>query len=295
MTAATLAVIVPHYDDVTRLGRCLAALAPQITSDTDLVVADNASTQSLDPIRAAHPGLRIVNQPQKGAAAARNAGVAATTAPALAFLDADCLPAPDWLATAHRIASRQGDAVTGGRVDVFDETPAPRSGAEAFETVFAFDQESYIATKGFSVTANLVTTRAVFEATGPFVPGLSEDLDWCRRATATGAALHYAPDLAVSHPTRSDWAALVRKWHRLTEESWGLHARDEHHTAGARAAWAARALLALPASIPAHAPRILRDPRLTGAEKRAGLATLARLRLTRARWMLGQALRRDDG
>ncbi len=288
-----LAVIVPHYNDVTRLKRCLDALAPQLTCATELVVADNASTDDLSPVRTAHPDVTIVTQPEKGAAAARNAGVAATTAPCLAFLDADCLPAPDWLATAQGIAMRQGDAVTGGRVDVFDETPGPRSGAEGFETVFAFDQAGYIADKGFSVTANLITTRAVFAATGPFVPGLSEDLDWCRRATAAGFALHYAPELAVSHPTRSDWAALVKKWRRLTEESWGLQARDRRHGLSARAAWAARALTALPASVPAHAPRILRDPRLSGAERRAALATLARLRLTRAGWMLRQAIRRD--
>ena len=293
MTNARLAIIVPHYNDVARLRRCLDALVPQMTATVELVVADNASTEDLSPIRAAHPDVAIVTQPEAGAAAARNAGVAATTAPSLAFLDADCVPAPDWLATAQDIAARQGDAVTGGRIDVFDETPGPRSGAEGFETVFAFDQAGYIADKGFSVTANLVTTRAVFAATGPFVPGLSEDLDWCRRATAAGFALHYAPDLAVSHPTRSDWAALERKWRRLTEESWGLRARGARPGAGARAAWAARALVALPASIPAHAPRILRDKRLSRDERRAALLTLARLRLTRAGWMLRQAARRD--
>ena len=291
--APNLAVIVPHYNDVTRLLRCLAALVPQLTPTTELVVVDNASTDDLGPVRAAHPDLRIVTQPEKGAAAARNVGVARTSAPVLVFLDADCVPAPDWLETARTVAATQGDAVTGGRVDVFDETPGPRSGAEGFETVFAFDQKGYIADKGFSVTANLVTTRRVFDATGPFVPGLSEDLDWCRRATAAGFALHYAPDLAVSHPTRADWPELTRKWHRLTEESWGLHAREGRHGLSARAAWAARALIALPASIPAHAPRILRDRRLSGAERRAALGTLVRLRLTRAGWMLRQALRRS--
>lgn len=289
-----LAVIIPHYNDVRRLHRCLTALMPQLTPRTELVVADNASTDDLSPIRTAWPDLRIVTQPEQGAAAARNKGVTETTAPHLAFLDADCLPAADWLATAHRIAASQGDAVTGGRVDVFDETPAPRSGAEGFETVFAFDQASYIADKGFSVTANLVTTRTVFDAIGPLVPGLSEDLEWCRRATAAGFALHYAPDLAVSHPTRTDWTALSRKWRRLTDESWGFEGRNGHHGVGVRAAWAARAIIHLPASIPVHARRVLRDPRLTPAEKRAALTTLARLRLTRAAWMLRQAAQRSS-
>lgn len=287
-TDPALAVIVPHYNDVDRLLRCLDALIPQLEGDVELVLADNASTDDLDPVRTAHPDLRIVTQPQPGAAAARNAGVAATTAPALAFLDADCRPAPDWLSCVRRVAARQGDAVTGGRIDVFDETPGPRSGAEGFETVFAFDQAGYIAHKGFSVTANLVTTRKVFEATGPFVPGVSEDLDWCHRATAAGFALHYDPDLTVSHPTRQDWPALRRKWRRLTDESWGLLATGDGHPPRARLRWTGRAL-AMPPSALMHAPRVLRDDRLSGPEKRDALATLVRLRLTRAVWMLGQA------
>ena len=44
-------------------------------------------------------------------------------------------------------------------------------------------------------------------------------------------------------------------------------------------------------SIPAHAPRILRSPKLdTRAERLAAVATLARLRLRRAGWMFRQAV-----
>ena len=86
---------------------------------------------------------------EKGAAVARNRGVAETTAPRLFFIDADCIPAPDWLAVGREVAVRAD--LIGGRVDVFDETPAPRSGAEAFETVFAFNFRKYIEVQGFSV------------------------------------------------------------------------------------------------------------------------------------------------
>lgn len=278
------AIIIPHYNDVARLRRCLAALMPQIDSRFEVVVVDNGSIEDLGPVRRAHPDLRIVSEPQKGAANARNRGVAETSAPLLLFLDCDCVPAPDWLAAAL-VAATKGDLV-GGRVDVFDETPPPRSGAEAFEAVFAFDNKGYVETKGFSVTANLVTRRDVFLATGPFIHGLSEDLDWCRRATAKGFRLAYDDALRVSHPTRSDWPALARKWRRLTEEGFGVNG----HTPARRAVWAGRAL-AMPLSVLAHAPRVLRHPALTGAERLRALATLARLRLMRMVWMLGQAAR----
>lgn len=280
------AIIIPHYNDTDRLMRCLDALMPMVPAKgVEVVVVDNASTQSLAAVRAAHPGLRIVIEPQKGAAMARNRGVAETTAPRLFFLDCDCVPAPDWLAVALAVAD--GADIIGGTVTVFDETPPPRSGAEGFETVFAFDNRGYVETKGFSVTANLLTRRDVFAATGPFVHGLSEDLDWCRRATARGFRLIHDDRLRVAHPTRADWPALRRKWRRLTDEGFGVNGRSPAR----RAVWAGKAL-AMPVSVVAHAPRVLRHPALNGpGDRLRALGTLARLRLTRMVWMLGQALR----
>jgi GT2 family glycosyltransferase len=280
------AVVIPHYNDVTRLLRCLAALLPQTDAATEVVVVDNGSSDSLAPVRAAFPGLRIVAEPAKGAAAARNRGVAETAAPLLAFLDCDCLPAADWLAAARTALARRGADVVGGRVEVFDETAGPRSGAQAFEAVFAFDNRGYVERMGFSVTANLVTRRDVFAAVGPFRGGVSEDSDWCRRATARGFRLAYDAALRVGHPSRGDWPALRRKWRRLTAERFALDGGG----ARGRALWAARALL-MPASVVAHAPRVLRHPALAAGERARALATLARLRLARMGWMLGQALR----
>lgn len=272
------AIIIPHFDDAARLQRCLAALVPQLRPEVEVVVVDNNSPTRPDLTAA----LRLVIEPQKGAANARNRGVAETTAPLLFFLDSDCVPAANWLDTALDAAARAD--LVGGTVTVFDETPAPRSGAEAFETVFAFDNRGYIEKEGFSVTANLLTRRDIFEAVGGFRDGLSEDLDWCHRARAAGYRIVHAPDLQVSHPSRSDWPALERKWRRITRESFGVNGNGPR----ARLKWALRALAMLP-SIAAHAPRILRDARLARGEKLAALGTLARQRLTRMAWMLRQA------
>jgi glycosyltransferase involved in cell wall biosynthesis len=285
--AEAAAVIVPHYNDVVRLLRCLDSLVPQCGTDVDLLVVDNGSTDSLAHVRLAWPDVRIVTETAKGAANARNRGVAETTAPLLFFIDCDCLPDPAWVAMARTTLSRTAADLVGGRVSVFDETPPPRNGAQAFETVFAFDNRGYVEQKGFSVTANLVTRRDVFLATGPFTHGLSEDLDWCHRAAAKGFRLAYDDTLRVRHPSRNEWVALRRKWRRMTDEGFGVNGR----TPWRRVVWAAKALL-MPPSILAHVLRVLRHPALndTGERLRA-LGTLARLRLTRMAWMLGQAVR----
>ena len=59
-----------------------------------------------------------------------------------------------------------------------------RRAAQGFEAVFAFDNRGYVQRKGFSVTANLLARREIYRRIGGFRTGLSEDKDWCHRATA---------------------------------------------------------------------------------------------------------------
>lgn len=282
----TAAIIIPHYEDAARLSRCLMALAPQLDAhraEVEVVVIDNGSRPGFADGLPTLPGLRILHEPRRGAAEARNRGMTETTAERLFFLDCDCIPAPDWLATA--LALSDSADLVGGRVAVFDETPPPRTGAQAFEAVFAFDNRAYVQAKGFSVTANLLARREVYRRIGGFRTGLSEDKDWCHRASAAGFRLSYADGLQVSHPSRGDWDALVRKWRRLTEETFGLRAA----TPMARLIWALRAGTVL-ASILPHGLRMATSRVLAKGERGKGVATLVRLRLTRAGWMLRQAM-----
>lgn len=282
---ASGAVIIPHFNDAARLARCLAALAACTDFDkVEVVVVDNGSTIDPAPLMAATPGVRLVVEPSPGAGAARNRGVRETTAPKLLFLDSDCVPRPDWIGAA--LAALEGRQVVGGRISLFDETPPPRSGAEAFETVLAFDQEDYIRNKGFSVSANLLTWRPIFEAVGDFGVGLSEDMDWCRRAAAQGFTLEYMPTVEVAHPTRSTTEALDRKWRRMVRENFMLGGTGY----AARLRWLLRAGVVL-ASPLVHAHRFLTDPTLRdNGERLRGLLMLVRIRTLRAVWMMRQVV-----
>ncbi|MEO0566877.1 MAG: glycosyltransferase [Pseudomonadota bacterium] len=278
------AVIIPHYNDVTRLRRCLKSLMENDRTGVEILVVDNGSTQSLEEVKVAFPEIRFLTETEKGAAAARNLGVRESTAPLLFFIDADCVAAPDWLTKARDVAPLAD--LIGGRVDVFDETPKPRSGAEAFETVFAFHNKNYVEKKAFSVTANLLTTRATFEAVGDFINGVSEDSEWCQRAVGKGYSIRYADTLVVSHPTRSDWSALKRKWYRMTAESFS----NERQNGTSVFRWGLKAL-SMPLSAIVHMPKVLTNSRLNGlGERGRAAATLFRLRLQRMIWMLRQTL-----
>ncbi|MEM8728360.1 MAG: glycosyltransferase [Pseudomonadota bacterium] len=278
-------MIIPHYNDHARLARCLDALKrDHLARPTEILVVDNNSDQPLDDILSAHQDARLVVEPKPGAATARNAGVAQSTAPRIFFLDADCVPDPDWIDQAYRAI--EGQDIVGGKISVFDETPPPRSGSEAFETVFGFYQERYITEMQFSVTANLLTWRHVWDDVGPLIHGLSEDREWCNRAVGKGFRLVYDPELAVSHPSRSDWPALRKKWRRLTMESYALGAPTLTH----RIRWILRAGAVLFSVLP-HAPKVLGSKDLdTWQERLRGLGTLTRLRALRCLWMLRQSV-----
>lgn len=275
------AIIIPHYNDVDRLERCLEALMGQCGDDVEVVVADNASTDDLAHIEERWPGVRIVVEPEKGAGPARNAGVAATTAPWLMFIDADCVAGSGWVARGREIADE--NAVIGGRVDVFHETPPPLSGAEAFETVFAFQMKSYLEKNAFLGSGNLVTSRNVFEKVGGFQPAISEDKDWSQRAARAGFLLEFDNALVVSHPSRRDWAALSRKWRRLTSEAYLTEGQ------GAPTRWALKALL-MPLSALVHVPRVLCHKELGSSDKIRAVLTLFQIRFARMFWMIGQLI-----
>lgn len=285
-TRPTVSVVVPHYGDPAPLDRCLAALVAQSWphADYEIVVADNGSPQGQEAIAAIVAGrARLVMATERGAGPARNAGVAASQGAILAFTDSDCIPEADWLA--EGVKALGAHDFIGGRMVVTLESDGPKSGAEAFEQVFAFDNEDYVRRKGFTVTANLFCPRALFDKVGGFCTGMSEDLEWCLRARAAGYHIGYAPDAVVGHPARRDWPALIGKWRRINAETYTLSSG----TVRGRLAWLARAWL-MPVSIVAHAPRVFASDRLAdGRERMAALGTLARLRLWRfadAHWLL---------
>lgn len=280
---ARVSVIVPHFDALDHLDRCLEALAAQTypAVSLEIVVADNGSPQGLAAVEAVIAGrARLVSVPERGAGPARNGGVAASTGDILAFTDADCLPDPDWVRAGVE-ALATADFV-GGRMTVLVAEPDRPTPVEAFEAVFAFDNARYVQRLGFTVTANLFCRRAVFDHVGGFRVGVSEDLDWCARARAAGHRIGYAPQAAVGHPARRSWEELTAKWRRLNAESYGLGAERP----GRSLKWLARSLM-LPLSALAHTPRVLFSPRLKGARQKGGaLCVLYRIRL----WRLREAL-----
>ncbi len=87
-----VAVVIPAYNAAPWLPAALKSLRAQTQPPREVVVVDDGSSDAT-PTIAAELGAKVVRQLQRGPGAARNRGVRESSAPLVAFLDAD-----DWFA-----------------------------------------------------------------------------------------------------------------------------------------------------------------------------------------------------
>ncbi|PPK67346.1 glycosyltransferase [Actinokineospora auranticolor] len=113
-----ISVVLCSLNGAEGVDRCLTALAAQTARPAQITVVDDGSTDSTGDVARAH-GVGLVRHPvNRGVAAARNSGIAASTGSIIAFVDDDCEPHPTWLAGIAQVWSEVDDDVVGvgGRV-----------------------------------------------------------------------------------------------------------------------------------------------------------------------------------
>jgi len=133
---AELCVVVPAYNAGPHLKSAVDSVLAQRLEGLEVVVVDDGSTDgSVDAVSG--PFVRVVRQKNRGEAAARNAGVRASTAPFVTFLDADDIMAPSALAPRRDfLLSHPSDCAAGGLPSrLIDERG--RVSAEVFERMAA--------------------------------------------------------------------------------------------------------------------------------------------------------------
>lgn len=82
-----ISVIIPVYNHAAFVGDAVASVLSQ-TRPAELLVVDDGSEDD-SAARAEAAGARVLRLPHRGVSVALNAGIAATSQPLLAFLDAD--------------------------------------------------------------------------------------------------------------------------------------------------------------------------------------------------------------
>src|SRR5262249_11794648 len=93
VSAPRVSVVIPAYNAARTLEATVASALAQTVSDLEVVIVDDGSgDETLAVARSlADPRIRVLSQPEGGAAAARNTGLEAATGRYVALLDADDL------------------------------------------------------------------------------------------------------------------------------------------------------------------------------------------------------------
>ncbi len=214
-----LSVVVPVRGAPELLAEQLSALAAQSAAEPwEVVVADDSDPGD-DGVAAVVarfagrlPDLRRVPAGAQGAAHARNVGAAAAAGDKLAFLDADDVAAPGWVAAMAAaldrhavVASRWEFGLLNGPEALASRAPAQLEGPQRYT------RPPYLPHAG---GCGLGVRRAAFEAVGGFDESwaLLEDTDLTWRLQLAGHELAFAPDAVVHIRFRSGLASFLQAY-----------------------------------------------------------------------------------
>jgi glycosyltransferase AglE len=211
-----VSVVIPVLNGAMWIADCLGALAVQDypTERFEVIVVDNGSTDGTREIVASH-GVRLLDElGTRSPYAARNRGIGEAGGDVLAFTDADCVPAVNWLTEGVRpIADGSADLVGGNVRFTLKQRPAT---AELLDAAINIEMRLNIRHHGVAKTANLLAHRKVFDAVGLFPAEVRSggDIAWTGRATAAGFRLVFAEPAEVRKRPRR-LRALLKKQRRV--------------------------------------------------------------------------------
>jgi mycofactocin glycosyltransferase len=214
-------VVVPVYADANGqadVARLANALAPIARDATVIVVDDGSPSPTAAAIAAVarEHGARYVRLPEnRGASAARNAGLRLARTPLVAFLDADCLPPPrfpellvDHLAdpavalVAPRVVSSARDH---GPIAAYERCRSALDMGPRPSPIRPYSPVWYVP------SAAMVARRDVLGAGFDEDLSLGEDVDLVWRLHDAGWQLRYDPRITVAHEARTRPAVWYRR------------------------------------------------------------------------------------
>jgi len=168
-----VSVVVPFFNSELHLADCVESLLGQ--RDTggpcEVILVDNGSTDSSASVAARFSDVVVLEEPAPGAYAARNTGIRRARAPLIAFTDADCVVAPDWLRSIEDGMRDPATAILLGQCVYPSNASWPLRLLGAYENAKA----DYVinrcpAAHHFGYTNNMAARASVFEEVGLFLP-----------------------------------------------------------------------------------------------------------------------------
>jgi glycosyltransferase involved in cell wall biosynthesis len=204
-----LSVVIPSWNDLPQLQRCLTSLREQNLpgEQFEVVIVDDGSTDgTADWLRQQSDVTAVVLDENFGRSAARNAGLKKATGEQIVFLDADLTVPEDYLILHLKEAAR--GQVSLGRVHFAEDSG--RTGFQRYmETRGAFKhRDGSDLPPRYFVTCNAMVPLALLQSVGGFDERMrhwgGEDMDMGLRLAQKGARFSFNTGaMAYHHQQRS--------------------------------------------------------------------------------------------
>lgn len=143
-----ISVIIPVYNGEKTIKKCIDSVLAQTYEDIEIIVVNDGSTDSTAEILSTfRDKIKVINQPNMGQGAARNAGIAAAAGEYLGFVDADDTILPNMYKIMHEAAEKNGSQIVQcGITDIIShgDSASIRSRAAFRDNVVISDRAYYI-------------------------------------------------------------------------------------------------------------------------------------------------------
>ncbi len=202
-----ISVVIPTCDRPDALRLCLHNLTADTqtypNSSYEVIVSDDGLTLSAEIILGIDfPHVSWVKVPQRGPAANRNAGAAASTGEVIVYLDDECLPQSTLLATYAEAFAEPLLLAAEGRI-IADRPPQ------------RMDEEAPVnESGGLFWSCNIAIRSTFFKEIGGFEEKFTtanmEDVELRERILRSGTTIPFLRDALVVHPLRrmKGWSAI---------------------------------------------------------------------------------------
>jgi glycosyltransferase involved in cell wall biosynthesis len=192
---------------------CLKGLQlQQADPPFEVIVVDSGSDPAVRAVAGQFRGVQLLRSEDKlSSGAARNLGAARARANVLAFLDADCIPGPEW-SKAALDAIQAGAMLAGG--PILDVLPWHLIAATDNRLQFVdFPSRRPAGPHPYLPGTHMAMPLAVFNGSGGFDTSATpaQDLLLSRPIAATWPGLvRFAPRMIVRHWGRRQWAGFLQ-------------------------------------------------------------------------------------
>jgi len=218
-----VSVVIPMLDEVGFIGPCVEGfLAQSYPSELiEVLVVDGGSIDGsrdiIEAISAAHPRVRVLDNPKRLAAAAANVGIAEAKGDVLCFLSAHGVPDVEYVATSVRILGETDAVGVGGRYIHEGTDRSSRAIGLAMASPFGMASPHRWSDEVAEVdTISHPTFRKQpMIDVGGYDESLlrNEDYEFNYRLRAAGGRLVFSPEISSVYRPRSSLRALSRQFY----------------------------------------------------------------------------------